>query len=218
MMYLQGKNRAEAMTYLIRSLAVPSIILLFALSVASGRTMPRANKCTNPNTHTFGKIQEEDIPNFGEVTPTLYRGGQPRDAGFETLARLGVNIVVDAASRNKREEKEVQKLGMQYVAMPWRCMWPRDEVFANFLKLLQENKGKKVFVHCRGGKDRTGMMVAAYRMAEEGWSPDRAMKEMQASGFSRIHHLICPGLARYQQEFPERLKTRIVFEGVRSQH
>jgi protein-tyrosine phosphatase len=66
---------------------------------------------------------------------------------------------------------------MRYVALPWRCFWPRDEHFAQFLTLLRANPGKKVFVHCRVGDDRTGMDIAAYRMAEQGWSPGKQRKK-----------------------------------------
>jgi hypothetical protein len=51
------------------------------------------------------------------------------------------------------------------------------------------------------------MMVAAYRMAEEGWTADEAMKEMKSFGFTKSHHIICPSLARYEKEFPDRLKN-----------
>jgi tyrosine-protein phosphatase SIW14 len=162
------------------------------------------------------KLLEKGVPNFGEVTPMLYRGGLPSDTGFKALARMGVKIVVDTHAASPNEEKEVQKLGMQYVAIPWHCPWPKDEVFVKFLKLLHENQGKKVFVHCRLGDDRTGMMTAAYRIAEEGWSADEAMEEMKAFGFSRAHHFLCPGLADYEKEFPERLASSPLFEGVRT--
>jgi protein tyrosine/serine phosphatase len=65
------------------------------------------------------------------------------------------------------------------------------------------------------GDDRTGMMIAAYRMAAQGWSADRAMREMELFGFTRVHHFICPSLAKYEENFPEHLKHRSAFKGVR---
>jgi len=106
-------------------------------------------------------------------------------------------------------------LGMQYVSIAWHCPWPKDAAMAKFLQVLRENRGKKVLVHCRLGDDRTGMMVAAYRMAEEGWTAQEAMKEMQAFGFSTLHHAICPGLAGYEETFPQRLKTSSAFKELR---
>jgi tyrosine-protein phosphatase SIW14 len=161
------------------------------------------------------RLQEKGVPNFGEVTPTLYRGGLLNPMGMKALKRLGMNVIIDTHANDVTEEKIVEGLGMKYVAIPWHCPWPHDEVFAKFLQVLHENKGKKIFVHCRLGDDRTGMMVAAYRMAEEGWTADEAMREMKSFGFSRSHHLLCPGLAGYEKEFPKRLREDPVFEGVR---
>ena len=92
----------------------------------------------------------------------------------------------------------------------------RDEPFAKFLRVLRENSGKKAFVHCRLGDDRTGMAVAAYRMAEEGWTAEEAMKEMKAFGFTTMHHAMCPGLAGYEESFPQRFKTSRAFKELQS--
>jgi protein-tyrosine phosphatase len=196
------------------------IFLLFvATAVANGSPQtgaPTNQEYKSPKTRVIGrKLQEKGVPNFGEVTPSLYRGGLLSTTGLKALAKMGVNIVVDTHSNDPSEEREAKSLGMKYVAIPWHCPWPRDEVFAKFLKVLHENEGKKVFVHCRLGDDRTGMMVAAYRMAEEGWSADEAMNEMRTFGFTRAHHFICPGLASYEKHFPERLKENPAFAKMR---
>jgi len=154
------------------------------------------------------------LGNFAEVTPKLYRGGQPQEPGFQALKKMGVDIVVDLRlSGADGERKEVNRLGMQFVAIPWHCDFPKDQVFARFLAVLRENPGKKVFVHCRYGDDRTGMAIAAYRMAVEGWTAEDANKEMQQFGF---HRLVCPSLVRYEKSFPERLKNNPAFESLRS--
>ncbi len=165
----------------------------------------------------FGeKRKVHGISNFGAVTPKLFRGAQPTREGFESLAKMGVDIVVDTRGhREKSEGKEVEKLGMKYVAIPWHCPFPHDEAMAEFLKVVKENPSKKIFVHCRLGDDRTGMMISAYRMADEDWSAADAMLEMEHFGFSRAHHLICPRLAGYEKSFPERLKKDSAFAGVR---
>jgi len=147
----------------------------------------------------------EGVPNFGEVTPMLYRGGQPTREGFDKLAKMGINIVVDTG-RSKRDEKQIKQLGMRYVSLAWYCPFPKDDVFARFLKLIKQNPDKKIFVHCRLGNDRTGMMIAAYRIGGQGWTAEQAMKEMHLFGYTAVHHLMCPGLAGYEKSFPERLK------------
>jgi tyrosine-protein phosphatase SIW14 len=200
-----------------RAIGILSITLLSGITAGMGGMAAQTKQETQPPAvRAIGhRLQERGVPNFGEVTPTLYRGGLLNPTGIKALKRLGMNVIIDTHAHDETEEKIVENLGMKYVAIPWHCPWPHDEVFAKFLQVLHENKGKKVFVHCRLGDDRTGMMVAAYRMAEEGWTADEAMREMKSFGFSRSHHLLCPGLARYEKEFPKRLKEDPVFEGMR---
>jgi len=156
------------------------------------------------------------VPDFVEVTPHFYRGGQPSRTGFENLRQMGVTLVVDLRGDRDSERKEVNHLGMEYVAIPWHCPFPHDATFARFLTLMRSNARHKVFVHCRLGDDRVGMMVAAYRMAEQGWTAKQAMEEMKASGFTKMHHLICPGLARYESHFPEHYRTSPAFASLRA--
>ena len=194
------------------------LVLLFSFSICLGaapqQTAQQASPpADSPAARAMGiRWQAKGIPNFGKVTPNLYRGGLPNNEGMKALQKLGVNVVVDMRGRNKDEEAVATKLGMQYVAIPSHCPFPQDETFAKFLKVIQGNPGKKVFVHCRLGDDRTGMAVASYRMANEGWSADEAMKEMKAFGFSTFHHAICPGLADYEETFPKRFKTNSAFK------
>jgi tyrosine-protein phosphatase SIW14 len=158
----------------------------------------------------------KNLPNFGEASTTLYHGGQPSKTGFHMLAKMGVNIVVDLRGNRDSERKIVTHLGMQYVAIPWQCSFPKDRVFAEFLTLLRKNPGKRIFVHCRLGDDRTAMMIASYRMAEEDWSAERAEKEMEKFGFSFAHRrLICPRLSSYEEEFPRHFKTSPAFRDLR---
>lgn len=127
---------------------------------------------------------------------------------------MGVDLVVDLRlSGEGNEKKDVNKAGMEFISLPWHCMFPHDSVFANFLELLRENRDKKIFVHCRYGDDRTGMMIAAYRMADEGWTPDEARKEMEKFGF---HRLVCPRLGPYEKHFPDHLKSRSAFKNWRN--
>lgn len=156
------------------------------------------------------------LPNFGEVTPHLYRGGQPGADGLKALKKMGVSIVVDMrGGKSSHEKAAVEELGMEYVSIPWHCPFPSDEPFARFLRLMQENPKKKVFVHCRLGDDRTGMAVAAYRIGIEGWSADDALKEMELFGYSKVHHAICPGLGHFEKNFPKHLEKNPEFKDIR---
>ena len=156
------------------------------------------------------------IPKYGEVTPFLYRGGQPSRTGFEWLAQQGIAIIVDLRGDRGDERRLVNQLGMEYVPMPWHCPFPRNKIFARFLRLLRDNPGKKVFVHCRLGDDRAGMMVAAYRMAEQGWTADQAWREMQSYGVNFWHYFLCPTQRCYEKDFPHRLQNDPEFRELRS--
>jgi protein tyrosine/serine phosphatase len=159
-------------------------------------------------------LRAKGIPNLGEVTPTLYRGGQPSPEGFQRLAQMGINVVVDTG-RSKRDEAVVKNLGMTYVSLPWYCPFPNDKVFARFIEITRKNPAKKIFVHCRLGDDRTGMMIAAYRMAEQHWTAKEALQEMHEFGYRGVHHLMCPGLGRFEKSFPKRLRNDPTFRNLR---
>lgn len=167
--------------------------------------------------HVAGhRVPLAGIANFGEVTAFIYRGAQPSRQGLTRLADMNVAIVVDLRSwSSESESSAVRKLGMQYVSIPSHCPFPRDESFVRLLKLIHDNRQKKIFVHCRLGEDRTGMAVAAYRMSEENWTAEEAMREMQAFGFKTFHRATCPGLMDYERSFPERLKHSAAFRSLR---
>lgn len=162
------------------------------------------------------KMHVEGVKNFAEVTPNLYRGAQPSKRGYEALAKMGIDIVVDLRGTGlDRERKEVTDLGMRFVDIPWFCMTPHDPDMADFLELIRQNPGKKIFVHCIKGDDRTGMEIAAYRMAEQGWSEPEARTEMKKFGFGFVHARLCTGLGHYETRFPQRWATSPAFEGLR---
>ena len=152
--------------------------------------------------------------NFAEISPHLYRGGQPGADGLKELKKMGVGIVIDMrSSKSSHEEAAVNELGMKYIPIPWHCPFPTDQTFSKFLRVLHDNPDTKIFVHCRLGDDRTGMAIAAYRMADEGWTPDEALNEMKAFGYTGWHRALCASLKTYAKEFPDRLKKDPQFKG-----
>lgn len=207
------------MRFIAQSISAFAIIALFAVTMSGTAEFYQAtNVSASPAATKHSPAPKSTITgvaNFSEVTPTLYRGAQPTTEGFAALAKRGINIVVDLRGARQSERDQVTKLGMKYVPIPWRCFHPRDEIFARFLTLLRENPGKKVFVHCRVGDDRTGMMIAAYRMAEQGWTPEEARNEMEAYGVGWFHRTICPTLSSYEASFPQRLRTSPAFQSLR---
>jgi protein tyrosine/serine phosphatase len=189
-----------------------ALSLLLAIATCVGAQTPQASE-EIPHSTIAQRIKQKGLPNLGQITPALYRGAVPTPEGIETLQKMGIDIVVDMRSGpNETEEQTVTQRGMRYVSLPSVCYSPKDDTFAHFLAVVRENPDKKIFVHCQLGVDRTGMAVASYRMAQQGWSADEAMKEMQAFGFSSAHHMMCPGLAAYEKNFPDHLKANPAFQ------
>lgn len=207
------------MRFITQLISAFAIVALLAVTMSGTAEVYRAaNVSTSPAATKHSPAPKSTIagvPNFGEVTPTLYRGAQPTKEGFAALAKRGIAIVVDLRGSRQSERQQLTKLGMQYVPIPWHCFHPEDETFARFLTLLRENPGKKVFVHCRVGDDRTGMMIAAYRMAEQGWTAEEARNEMEAYGVGWFHRMICPTLSSYEASFPRRFRTSPAFQSLR---
>ena len=180
------------------------VILVVALA-ASQAPIP-----SHPEHKMARRLIAQGVSSLAEVTPHFYRGAQPERGGLESLKKMGVDTVIDLRLTGAdKEGKDAKKLGMDLIALPWHCLFPKDDAVAKFLKYLRDHPDKKVFVHCRYGDDRTGMMIAAYRMAVEGWTADEARSEMSAFGF---HKVICASLVGYERSFPKRLKRNSAFK------
>jgi tyrosine-protein phosphatase SIW14 len=200
---------------LIAALALAAVVCILALRIYSAHE-DAANAPNAEAVSTFAqKLVLPGIPNAGKVSDSLYRGSQPNAAGYQQLQRLGVSIVVDlrgTAAAQAAEGRAVESLGMRQVAIPSSGFFgPSDAQVATFLKLLRDNPGKKVFVHCYFGDDRTGVMVAAYRIAEQHWAADQAYNEMRFFHFH--YHLIFMG--HYVKYFPANFSLSPAFAGLR---
>jgi tyrosine-protein phosphatase SIW14 len=125
------------------------------------------------------------IDNFGEVSPAYFRGAQPAGADYAALAALGVKTVIDLQRDGEAaEQRLVESAGMKFHRIPMTTHTaPTAQQIAEFLALVNDPANQPVYVHCAGGRHRTGVMTAVYRMAKEGWSSDRAFKEMKQYDF-----------------------------------
>lgn len=126
------------------------------------------------------------IENFGQVNPNYYRGGQPHDRDYQDLASLGVKTLINLTSddADAREKALTERAGMKYFQIPMTTHeQPSAAQLDQFLKLVTDPANQPVFVHCVGGRHRTGVMTAAYRMTRDGWSADQAFAEMKRYKF-----------------------------------
>lgn len=129
-----------------------------------------------------------DLPNFHEVHPFLYRGGEPTEKGLEELKKMGVSTLIDlrAPSERKIDEKEIAKrLDLKYVNLPMSSKAPTKKQIDKFFKTLEQadkdntDGQHKVFVHCAHGSDRTGCMIGLWRVTHDSYNYDDAYKEMR---------------------------------------
>jgi len=136
-----------------------------------------------------GLPAQQGIPNFGKVTDTLYRGSQPDAAAITNLAKFGVKSIINlrmAKEGWQPEEAIARAQGIQYTNFPMHGFGrPTDEQMRAVLSLIHSLPGP-VFIHCRYGCDRTGTVIACYRIEHDRWSKDVAMQEAVKYGISRF--------------------------------
>jgi protein tyrosine/serine phosphatase len=157
--------------------------LLVALSLAS----PVAARSGDTRS-TVGVVNTASvrIDNFGRVNEGYYRGAQPEGRDYADLAALGIKTVINLTSDDAQtnEQSMVERARMTYFEIPMTTHEsPTAAQLAQFLKIVNEPANQPVYVHCVGGRHRTGVMTAAYRMTEEGWTADRAFSEMKQYKF-----------------------------------
>ncbi len=125
------------------------------------------------------------IDNFGRVDSTYYRGAQPRGHDYADLAALGVRTIIDLTKDGDPSEGGmVQAAGMKFYRIPMTTReTPPSSTVAQFLQIVDDPANQPVYVHCQGGRHRTGVMTAVYRMTNDGWSADQAFAEMKKYKF-----------------------------------
>ena len=134
----------------------------------------------------------EELPNFHRVSDHLYRGGQPKTGGLKKLSELGVKTIINLRGESddtRAEEKEAASLGMQFFNIPMSSSGrPSEEQVRRVFEIIEEKEkaNATVFVHCRRGSDRTGAIIAVFRIKHDGWTADRAIDEANRYGLGFI--------------------------------
>jgi tyrosine-protein phosphatase SIW14 len=127
-------------------------------------------------------LSQVQIDNFGRVNDNYYRGAQPEGRDYKDLAAIGVKTLVNLTSddADPGERAMSEQAGMRYFQIPMTTHQPPTAAqLAEFMRIVNDPANQPVYVHCVGGRHRTGVMTAAYRMSEDGWTADRAFKEMK---------------------------------------
>ncbi|MFN2501927.1 MAG: hypothetical protein ABR530_07950 [Pyrinomonadaceae bacterium] len=149
--------------------------LVVVLAAATGLSQTAAKK-------DFSNVK---IENFGQMDERFYRGARPEPGRFTSLKELGVKTIIDLSDEPRAYEKdEVEALAMKYIYMPIvDKAYPTPENVESFLKIVDDPETGVFFVHCGGGKHRTGDMGALYRFEKYGWNFDQVYKEMKDFDF-----------------------------------
>src|SRR5262245_47940668 len=168
-------------------------IFLAALALAAASCSqgppPTATATGRPMAHRIEGVPGLD--NFARVNDGLYRGAQPTAEGYRKLGEMGVKTVINFRSHHSYR-KEIESAGMNCVEIPLRADVvgsepPTEDDVKAFFDVVLDPARRPVFIHCMGGKDRTGTMSALYRMEIDGWSRDEAIEEMRAFGFHEYY-------------------------------
>jgi len=128
----------------------------------------------------------KELPNFHPVNSNLYRGGQPETGGLEQLKKLGVKTIInlrDDDERARAEKAEAESMGFRYFNIPFASFdRPSDKAVDEVLKLLTSQENSPLFIHCKRGSDRTGTVIAIYRIEHDGWDGEKAKAEAKRYG------------------------------------
>jgi protein tyrosine/serine phosphatase len=163
----------------IRSYVSALVIVLTLSAISFAQTAPGKN---------FPNVK---IKNFGQMDERFYRGAQPKESDYQSLKDLGITTVIDLRDDPTSYEKAaVEALGMKYVHIPMIAKkYPKPESVEAFLKIVNDPSTGAFYVHCAGGRHRTGVMGAVYRFTKYGWNFDQVYKEMKNYDFyTRFGH------------------------------
>jgi protein tyrosine phosphatase (PTP) superfamily phosphohydrolase (DUF442 family) len=160
------------------------LLVLIALPAAGQRGLPPS----------------EGIPNFGKITDRLYRGAQPDAAGITNLARLGIKSIINLRLTNdvwQAEAAVASSSGILHTNIPLNGLAPPTHAQVATLLDLIETLPAPVFVHCQYGCDRTGTIIACYRIRQSGWPNQAALEEARKYGLSKLEY----GMINYIRNF-----------------
>src|SRR5262245_35475361 len=131
-----------------------------------------------------------ELPNFHQVSETLYRGAQPQRGGLKKLSELGIKTVINlrgASDDTRKEQAEAEASGMRYFNIPMSALGrPTDEQVERALTVIDGRENWPVFVHCQRGADRTGVSLTVYRILRNQWTAEQAIDEAKRLGLAGV--------------------------------
>lgn len=128
---------------------------------------------------------------FEQLAPGIYVGSAPQTAAdYDVLCQLQVRTVVDIRKFRRlargREQRELEQRGIAYRHIPVGFTPTRNDAPHQALRLLADPACHPIYLHCTLGRDRTGLIVALYRVHHLGWSPEAAYAAMEQGQFNPL--------------------------------
>jgi len=177
-------------------------LLLFLLSStpACQESGPRPENWAKP-------ISLPGVPNFHQVSETLYRSGQPTAEGFRALEKFGIKTIINLRSEHS-DRKLLSGTNLKYFDIPSKATEIREGDLKKFLDIVTNPENLPALIHCHHGADRAGLFSAFYRIVVQGWSKEEAIREMQKGGFG--FHNTYTNIVKYLMSFnPEKFRQAI---------
>jgi protein tyrosine/serine phosphatase len=143
------------------------------------------------------KVEQAGLPNLHRVADNIYRCAQPTADGLKAAEKLGIKTVISLRAFHS-DKDEVESVKLKTERIRFNTWHPEDEDVVRFLKLVTNTNGGPFLVHCQHGADRTGTMIAIYRITVQGWKKEAALKEMTDGGFG--YHAMWANLIKYLNE------------------
>jgi protein tyrosine/serine phosphatase len=155
-------------------------VLLALVTVLSVAVVTSAQKVSETSSNQTVKIK-----NFGQMDERFYRGAQPKENDYKALAELGIKTIIDLREETEEYSKSaVEAQGMTYINIPMIAKkYPTPEAIETFLKTVNDPATGKFYVHCAGGRHRTGAIGAVYRFQFYNWDFEQVYKEMKKFDF-----------------------------------
>jgi protein tyrosine/serine phosphatase len=173
-----------------RKLAIAVCFILLAHAVAPASETDRPELWAQP-------IKLDGVPNLHKVGDNLYRSAQPTAQGMKNLKKMGIETIVNLRSFNS-DRNLIGNTGLGYEHLYMKAWHPEHKEVVRFLQIVANPKRAPVLVHCQHGADRTGTMIALYRIAVQGWTKEEALREMTEGEFG--FHEIWSNLPEWIQE------------------
>lgn len=172
-----------------RNLVLP--VLLFGAALSAYAAAP--GPAERPS-EWASAVAGTSVGNLYRIEDGLFRGAQPSTAGFRELAALGVRHVLDLAG-GAGDVRFASDGTVKLFHVPMSAWGLRDDLVLQSLRIMTEPENRPLMVHCAHGADRTGAIVALYRVVVQGWTKEQAVREMNEGGYH--HNGLFRNLDRY---------------------